>query len=251
MALLNTVMAIVAGLVIGSFMNVVAYRVPQGQSVVMPPSRCPACGTPLKPIELVLVLSYIGLKGKCRHCGKRISFAYPLVEVVTAFLFVLAVKQFGWSAELWVILPLLVLLVTVTHIDLRLHLIPDKITYPGMVYFGLVRLFYHPDPWWHYVLGFLIAGGLLLLIAIASRGGMGGGDIKLMAMAGLALGLQEALLGFFIGTIVGGMFAVILLILNKAGRKDAIAFGPFLAFGLCVTCLWGEEVWLWYSAISF
>lgn len=234
------------GLVIGSFMNVVAVRLPKGESIVGPRSHCLSCSTPLKPHELIPVVSYIVKGGRCSHCGSTIPPFYLVVEIVTACLFVLAFWRFGWSFELFAALPLLSILVVTAHIDLRHKLIPNKMTYPGMIYFALLRLLYHPDPWWHYVLGFFVAGGLLLFIAIISRGGMGGGDIKLMAMAGLAIGWRWALLAFVVATLIGGLCGLLLLLLRRAGRKDAIAFGPFLAIGIVVAYVWGESIWHWY-----
>lgn len=237
------------GLVIGSFLNVAAVRVPARESVITPRSRCSSCKTTLKPFELVPVISFFLLGGRCRYCGTSIPRFHPLVEAGTAILFVLAYHRFGWSSELLAALPLLSILVVITHTDIRLRLIPDKITFPGMIYFGILRLFVRTDPWWDYVLGFVIVGGLLLIIAIASRGGMGGGDIKLMAMAGLAIGWKWALLAFLIATLIGGLVGLALLLFKKAGRKDAIAFGPFLAVGIAVAYLWGEPIWHWYWTV--
>lgn len=237
------------GLVIGSFLNVVACRVPEGISIIRPRSRCPSCRMTLRPLDLIPVVSYIMLGGRCRYCGTSIASLYPLTEAGTAVLFVLAYDQFGISSELLIALPLFSILVVITHIDLRLKLIPDKMTFPGMVYFGLLRIFFHPDPWWDYVLGFFIAGGLLWIIAVVSRGGMGGGDIKLMAMTGLAIGWKWALLAFFIATLVGGLVGVTLLLSRRAGRKDAIPFGPFLAIGITLAYLWGDAIWSWYGTL--
>lgn len=236
----------VVGLVVGSFNNVVAYRVPAGESVVVPPSHCPVCATQLKASDLVPVLSFVVLGGRCRYCRAPIPFVYPLMEIATALLFVLAFWRFGWSGELGVALPLFALLTIVTHTDARLKRIPDAITIPGMVYFAFVRLLYHPLPWQDYVLGFFAAGGLLLLIAVTSRGGMGGGDIKLMALAGLALGWQQSLLAFALATLSGGVVGTFLLLTGKVDRKDTLAFGIFLAIGIVCAYVWGEQMWQSY-----
>lgn len=236
----------VAGLLIGSFLNVVALRLPAGESVITPRSHCPSCSASLRPYDLIPLVSFLMLLGRCRYCRQTISPVYPLVEAGTACLFVLAYWRFGMTAELFVAWPLFSLLVIVTHIDMRLKLIPNAITYPGMVYFGCVRLFYHTEPWWHYAAGFFIAGGLLLLIAVLSRGGIGGGDIKLMAMTGLAIGWKWALFAFTLASLIGGAVGVMLLVLKKAGRKDAIAFGPFLAIGIVLAYVWGPSIWTWY-----
>lgn len=234
------------GLVMGSFLNVVALRMPAGKSMITPRSHCTSCQTTLRPFELIPVISFLFLRGRCRYCGTRLALYYPLVEVGTAILYVLAYEQFGWSLELLTALPLLSILVAITHIDLRLKLIPDIITFPGMIYFAVLRLFYRTDPWWDYVLGFIVAGGLLLLIAVVSRGGMGGGDIKLMAMTGLAIGWKWALLAFLFATLIGGLVGLALLLFKMAGRKDAIAFGPYLAIGIAVSYVWGDAIWHWY-----
>lgn len=234
------------GLIAGSFLNVVALRVPAGESVLKPRSRCPGCLKTLTPLQLVPVASYLILRGRCRYCGTSLPLYYPLTEAGTAVLFVLAYGRWGWSLELLAALPLLSILVVITHTDLRLKLIPDKVTIPGMVYFCLLRLFVRSDPWWEYALGFVVAGGLLMLIAVLSRGGMGGGDIKLMAMAGLAIGWKYALFAFMMATLLGGLVGIGLLLLKRAGRRDAIAFGPFLAIGIAASYMWGDVLWHWY-----
>lgn len=249
MGLFDDIGMVLFGLVIGSFLNVVALRVPEGVSITKPRSRCPSCRMTLRPRDLIPVASFIMLGGRCRYCRMSITPFYPLTEVGTALLFVLAYHQLGISPELLIALPLLSILVVITHIDLRLQLIPDKITFPGMIYFVLIRTFYRLDPWWDYILGFFIAGGLLWLIAILSRGGMGGGDIKLMAMTGLAIGWKWALLAFFIATLVGGLVGAALLLSRRVGRKDAIPFGPFLAIGITLAYLWGDAIWSWYRAL--
>lgn len=234
------------GLIIGSFGHVVSLRIPRGESIVTPRSRCPLCLSTLRIRELIPIASYLILAGRCRHCQNKIPLSYPVIEIITAILFVLAFWQLGWTFELLVALPLFSILIIVTHIDIRSKIIPNKITYPGMAYFGIVRFFYHHEQWLDYILGFFIAGGLLFLIAVISRGGMGGGDIKLMAMAGLAIGWKWALLGFFIATFLGGAVSLVLLLSKKAERKDKIAFGPFLAIGIGVAYLWGEPIWQSY-----
>lgn len=243
------VFALVLGLAAGSFNTVLTVRVPVGQSIVIPSSHCPRCRTPLAVVDLIPVLSYLWLQGRCRRCRAPISPLYPLTEGTTSALYVLACHQFGWTTELWIAFPLLALLVPITLMDIKYQLIPNKLTYPALLYFSCVRLVYHPEGVWTYAASFIICGGLMYLISVLSRGGMGGGDVKLMAAAGVALGWKAALLALAFASFTGGLVAIALLLTKKATPKDAIPFGPFLAFGIACAYLWGDELLMRYSSI--
>jgi leader peptidase (prepilin peptidase) / N-methyltransferase len=234
------------GLVVGSFLNVVIARVPSGRSVVRPPSACPSCGASIRWYDNLPVLSWIWLRARCRNCRASISWRYPAVELVTAVLFLLAVRRFGATPDLALALLLLAALVAITGIDLDHQIIPDVITLPGIVIGAIVAVVLHPAAWLDTLLGILVGGGLFLVIILASRGGMGGGDMKLGAMMGAFLGWKLVLLAILLGVFTGGAVAIVLLATGAKSRKDPVPFGPFLALGGAVSLLWGPSILAWY-----
>lgn len=239
--------ALALGAVIGSFLNVVIVRLPRGESLVRPGSRCPACGTSIPWFDNVPVLSFLWLRGRCRACGQAISWRYPLVEASTAGLFGLAAWKLGPRLE--ALIPawaFLAALVAVTAIDLEHQLIPDVITLPG-IGAGFIASLANPSVGWlDALLGIGAGGGLIFLVILVSRGGMGGGDMKLCAMMGAFLGYKLALLAIFSGVVLGGFLAAVLLTTGLKRRKDPIPFGPFLALGGVIALFMGEEIVRWY-----
>ncbi|RXT14715.1 A24 family peptidase [Ammoniphilus sp. CFH 90114] len=229
-------------LILSSFLNVVAIRIPKGESISFPPSHCVKCSHRLRPLDLIPIASYVLLKGKCRYCKSPISIIYPLGEILTTSLLLFTYFQTGLSKELYVALPLVALLCTITISDLLYQIIPNKVNLFFFLYFSLLHFYYAPLPYTDYLLGILAGGGLLLLIALVSRGGMGGGDIKLMAVVGMAIGWKLTLLSFFIASLIGGIVGFILLVTKKVKRKDPIPFGPFLALGTLIAYFWGVEL---------
>ncbi|MEW9670847.1 A24 family peptidase [Ammoniphilus sp. 3BR4] len=229
-------------LFISSFLNVVAIRIPKGESIAFPPSHCVKCNHRLGPLDLVPILSYVFLKGKCRYCKARISPVYPLGEMFTTILLVFTYYKIGFSKELLVAIPLMMLLATITISDLLYKIIPNKVNLFFFVYFALLHLYYSPLSYIDYLMGILAGGGLLFLIAIVSRGGMGGGDIKLMAVVGMAIGWKLTLLSFFLASLIGGVIGVLLLVTKKVKRKEPIPFGPFLAIGIMLSYFWGGDI---------
>jgi leader peptidase (prepilin peptidase) / N-methyltransferase len=234
------------GLVIGSFLNVVIARLPEGRSVWRPRSACPGCGTPIAWYDNIPIVSFALLRGRCRACGMAISQRYPIVEAVTGVLFALAYVVLGPTPEFIVAVVLLAALVAITAIDLAHQIIPDVITLPGIVAGVIANLATGRVPWLESVLGIAVGGGIFFVIILASRGGMGGGDMKLGAMLGAFLGWKLGLLAILLGVLSGGVVALCLLIMRRKGRKEAIPFGPFLALGGAVTLLWGEPLLGWY-----
>lgn len=236
----------VYGLVFGSFYNVLGLRVPKGESIVNPPSHCPTCDRRLTLLDLVPVFSYVFLRGKCRGCGTKISPIYPMMELITGVLFAFAYLHFGWSWELAVALLFYSLLVVLTVSDLAYMLIPDKF----LLFFGiplvLLRIVEPLDPWWDSYLGAAIGFILLLLIAIISRGGMGGGDIKLFLVIGIVLGTVHSLVVLGLASVIGLIFGLISLRLTKNGRKTPIPFGPSIALAAVIVHLYGAELINWY-----
>lgn len=249
--MLNLILVFVLGSVVGSFLNVCIYRIPQKQSIVFPPSHCPDCNTKLKPADLIPVLSYLFYKGKCRYCGETISIQYPFIELLTGIVYLLLFIKFGYSVDFIFFVVLCTLLIIISGIDYEHKIIPDGIAlgilviaiiYKSITYFYL-RL---PVDWIGSLIGLLIGGGFLLLVALVSRGGMGGGDIKLMGVLGFWLGWKLTIVAMLISFITGALLSALLLLFKIKGRKDVIPFGPFIALAAFITILKGNKLLYWY-----
>jgi len=236
----------VLGLVIGSFLNVCIYRLPRGQSLFMPPSHCPACLTRIKPQDLIPVLSWVRLHGHCRDCHASISPRYAFVELLTSGLFVWSFLLFGLTAMLFKSLILASFLIVIIFIDMDYQLILDKVLL-CLAGAGLILNFWtaHVGLWEMFITG-LSAGGLFLFIAVLTRGGMGGGDIKFAAAVGIWLGAKLTVAALFIAFILGGVGGIMVLALKLKSRKDYIPFGPFIALGAWISFLYGTEIIAWY-----
>ena len=234
------------GLTLGSFYNVVGLSVPTNQSFTNRRSACPSCGRTLSPFELIPVVSYVMQGGKCRGCKARISPLYPVVELLTGILFATAPLLLGWTSELWVAWALISLLMIIFVSDIAYMLIPDKILLFFAVVFLFLRVFYPLSPWWDSLLGAAVGFGLLLLIAVVSKGGMGGGDIKLFGVLGFALGVKLVLLSFLFATFYGAFFGIIGILTGMVKKKTAIPFGPYIVFGILTAYFWGESILQWY-----
>lgn len=235
------------GLVIGSFLNVVIARLPERRSLWAPGSACPGCGNAIAWHDNVPLVSFFALRGRCRACAAPISWRYPLVEALTAALFALAWIVRGDSLVDFVIAAgLLATLVAVAAIDLRYQIIPDAITLPGILAGFVASLASQRVSWIESAGGIMLGAGLFVAVIVLSRGGMGGGDLKLGAMLGAFLGWKALVVALFAAVVLGGLFAVALLLLGKVARKDAIPFGPFLAVGGALALLWGDALVAWY-----
>jgi leader peptidase (prepilin peptidase)/N-methyltransferase len=232
-----------AGLLIGSFLNVVAWRVPRGESLVHPGSACPACGTPIKPYDNVPVLSWLLLRGRCRRCDARISARYPLVELATAALYVAVVLGRDGALDIALGLLLVTALVPITLIDLDLRIIPNAITLPASVAAIAAAVILDPGFVPEQLVAGAAAGGFFLLAALLHPRGMGMGDVKLAAMLGLYLGRAVAPAVFI--ALIAGVLVGALVIAHKGaaeGRKTAVPFGPFLALGGIVALFAGSAL---------
>ena len=241
------VLAGVFGLLLGSFLNVVAYRLPRGESLAFPASHCPSCETPIKPWDNVPVLSWLWLKGRCRACRGSISARYPVVEAATAALLVAVVLAKGADRDAWLGLAFVLLLVPVTLIDLDHRIIPNKLMLLGTVVSVGIILATDPDSLVEHGIAAAGAGGFLLVAALAYPAGMGMGDVKLAAVMGLFLGRSVGpamLVALVAGSVVGA--AIIARKGAKEGRKTAIPFGPYLAFGGLVGLFAGDAIVEWY-----
>jgi leader peptidase (prepilin peptidase)/N-methyltransferase len=227
----------------GSFLNVVIWRVPRGESIVSPPSHCPRCGERIKARDNIPIVSWLLLRGRCRNCGEPISARYPLVEALVAVLFaaITAVNGVDWDLA-WQ-LPLAAVLVAVAAIDLDLHIIPNKIVYPAAVWGIISALLIRTGDVPELLAWGAGAGLFFLLAALAYPAGMGMGDVKLAGVMGLYLGssvLPALLVAFLSGTIVG--IAVMARHGVADGRKKGVPFGPFLALGGIVALLVGPDL---------
>ncbi len=238
MALIITII----GFIIGSFLNVCIYRIPKGETVVYNSSHCPHCNTNLEALDLIPILSYIFLKGKCRYCGAGIKMRYPLVELLTGGIFFLTYRYIGFDIILMKYLVFFSLLIVVTFIDLDHQIIPNKLVLVILIWGGIWQVFQPEISWYVALCGALLGGGLLLLAAIISRGGMGGGDIKLMFAAGFILGIANTALALFLSFLAGSIIGIALIVLRIKGRKDPIPFGPFLSLGILIAALWGYGI---------
>ncbi|MDG5470953.1 prepilin peptidase [Jeotgalibacillus sp. ET6] len=230
------------GTILGSFYNVVGLRLPEKKSIVFPGSSCPKCQHQLKWFELIPVLSYLFLKGSCSKCRSRISVLYPAMEMLTGILFAYAFWVHQFSLEFAAAILFISLLVIITVSDLAYMIIPDKI----LLFFGTallaVRVVEPLSPWWNAYLGAGVGFTLLLLIAIVSKGGMGGGDIKLYAVIGLVLGVKLTLLSFFLATFIGTIAGIAGIVWKSKNRKEPVPFGPSIAAASIITYFWGQDL---------
>ncbi len=247
------------GLSVGSFLNVLIYRLPRGLSLVRPPSRCPSCGRRLGVLELIPVLGYLFIKGRCLQCRQPVSPRYPLVELATACLFTAVYHRFGFSLAGLGYLLLLSLLLAVALIDLDHRIIPNSLVLAGLIA-GLIlqlpaagaRWFDLPSrlapaiPLTDALAGLTLGGGLLLIIILVSRGGMGAGDMKLMAMIGFYVGLRGTAVVMMLGFMLGAITGLVLIAARRLTRKDAVPFGPFLSLAALIEIFWGPLLWDWY-----
>jgi leader peptidase (prepilin peptidase) / N-methyltransferase len=233
----------VLGAIAGSFLNVVTYRLPRHESLVMPASHCTRCGTPVKPYDNIPILSFLLLRGHCRSCGASISVRYPLVEALTAALCVGAVLAHSSAAGIALSVGLILIMVPAALIDLEYRIIPNRLTALGAVAALVIGLALDPAGEPERLIAGAAAGGFLLLAALAYPGGMGMGDVKLAAVMGLFLGRTVAaaiLIALLAGVLVGAV-----IIARKGaqeGRKTAIPFGPFLALGAVLAVYVGEPL---------
>jgi leader peptidase (prepilin peptidase) / N-methyltransferase len=248
-ALQVTVLSLL-GLSVGSFLNVCVHRLPRRQSLVRPGSRCPHCGYVLRWYDNIPVVSYLLLRGRCRACRESIAIRYPALELATLVLFLVHGAVFGWSALLVVRLLFACAMVVLFAIDLEHHLLPDVITLPGIVA-GLLFSIVLPPGIVDSLLGVLVGGGVLWLIGEAyyrysGQEGMGGGDVKMLAMIGAFLGWKLVLVTLVLSSVAGSLIGVVVIAVKRGGMKYALPYGTFLALGALAASLVGERLVSWY-----
>lgn len=237
------------GLAVASFLNLCIDRLPEGRSIISPPSHCEACGHRLAPFDLLPVLSYLWLRGRCRYCAAPIPFRTLAVELGTALLFALLWHLHDSALQLALATLYTLFLIIISVVDLERGRILNRLVYPGLA-LGLLAAPFVPQ---HYLLellgGGLVGFGLLFLIAVAYPGGMGMGDVKLAAFIGLMVGFPGILVALFLSFVAGGIAAASLMLAGLKGRRDPIPFGPFLVMGGIVSMLYGETILTWTARL--
>jgi len=249
------VLAFCFGAVIGSFLNVCIWRLPAGQSIVYPPSRCPQCGARVRNVDNIPLVSYAILRGRCRACRNPISMRYPLVEALTGGMFVLLLLRFGPVPMVAAYALLVAALIVITFIDLDHQIIPDAISLPGIAVGLALSLVGYGPPFVDSAIGVLLGGGLLYAVAVgyaalAGREGMGGGDIKLLAMIGAFLGWSNVLVTLILGSFVGALVGIAVIAVSGGDRHLPIPFGPFLALGATCALFFGDPLIHWYLNLA-
>ena len=247
--ILITLFTFLYGLLIGSFLNVCIYRIPLEETVVKGRSYCPSCHSLIPWYCNVPLFSYLFLRGRCKDCKNPISPLYPAVELLNGLLYVVILQIYGLSIPALFMAILFSILIIITFIDLKHQIIPD-----GLVLILLItgilhsayQIFMLDSPWHLWVIGFFAASLPLFILALIYPDGMGGGDIKLMAVSGLFLGWNLILLSLFIGALLGSIVSLFIILRKKGTRKTALPFGPMLAMGIIACSLWGNQLLTWY-----
>lgn len=247
--------AFVLGAVVGSFLNVCICRMPKDESVAFPPSHCPVCSCTIRWYDNVPLISYLVLRGRCRGCGTRISPQYPVVELLNGLLTLALFLRFGPTFTFLVFFLFTSALVVITFIDLEHQIIPDEISLSGIVLGFLFSFFLPGHTWLDSLAGILLGGGSLLLVAygyhwLTGKEGMGGGDIKLLAMMGAFLGWKSVPFIIFASSLVGSVVGITLMMVQKKDSKLAIPFGPYLAFAAILYIFYGRQLIHWYLTLG-
>jgi leader peptidase (prepilin peptidase)/N-methyltransferase len=235
------VFSVMFGLVLGSFLNVVVYRLPRHESLVRPGSHCPSCGTGIHWYDNVPILSWLILKGRCRACGAAISPRYLVVEATTGVLFGLAAWRFGMEWPLLVSWAFIAAMIAVAFIDYDHMIIPNKIVLPGALIGLGASVALDPSRWWVYLVSSVVAAAFIFALVMLWPGGMGPGDIKMSLFMGAVLG-TTVIVGLFLAFLSGSAVGVYMMIVRKRSRKTKIPFGPFLAFGAVVAMFCGQTI---------
>lgn len=243
---LLSIFAVIVGAALGSFLNVCIYRIAAGKSIVFPSSFCPNCGHPIRLYDNIPVISYLILRGRCRDCSEKISLRYPVVELITALLALLLFREYGLSLQFLSAFLFTCALIIIAFIDIEHRIIPDVITLPGIVLFFVLAVFLMDVPFLDSIFGILIGGGCLYLIAVVyqlirKRDGMGGGDIKLLAMIGAFWGWKSLLFVLLVSSLLGAIVGVSVMIYKGKDMKYAVPFGPFLSTAAVAYIFFGEN----------
>lgn len=246
MTLLVSVYMFALGLILGSFYNVVGLRLAVKEPLHYPPSHCMHCQHRLTPLDLIPVISYLFLRGRCRYCRTSISWLYPVIECVTACLFVFAYDTSSNLSQLIISLILISMLIILSVSDSHYYLVPDRLLVCFAVVWLVLNVILSFRPWLDGLLGAVIAFVLLYLLAVASRGGMGGGDIKLLTLLGFVLGVKGILLSMCLASLLGVIVMGTVYISRGWPRKRRLPFVPFIMLGVLLTFFVGDGIWQWY-----
>lgn len=254
MEAIDLVFVILFGLIWGSFLNVVIYRLPAGKSLLRPRSSCPQCGRPIKPYDNIPLLSYLWLGGRCRSCRKRIPLVYPLVELLTAGCLLILYLTFGLTLHFFACGLFASSLIILGFIDFFHQVLPDAITLPGLALALVYSFFREGLKWTQALLGAAVGGGAILLIygvyyLLRKREGMGLGDVTMMLMVGAFLGWRPAVLTLLLAAFSGALVGLALILAGKKGLQQALPFGSFLAPAAFAALLWGERLMAWYLSL--
>ena len=242
----EAVLAALAGMCIFSFLNVVIYRVPRHMNFITGRSHCTRCGHALSGLDMIPVVSWLCLRGKCRYCKAPVSARYTVVELLGGMLALLSVYQYGFQWKALTVFAFFAVLTAVAFVDADTMEIPDGFVIAAALV-GVISIFVFPEiSLVSRLIGIVCVSGPMLLLAMLIAGGFGGGDIKLMAACGIFMGWKISLLAMFFAALAGGAYGVILMARKKAGRKSQFAFGPFLCVGMAAAFLWGEKILNWY-----
>ncbi len=248
------ILAFVFGTCIGSFLNVCIYRIPAAMSIVHPGSSCPRCKTMIPFYDNIPIVSYLLLMGRCRSCGLPIAIRYPMVELLTGLFALACSLSFGPTLHGLVVFAFIATLIVVTFIDLDHRIIPDTISLPGIPIFFLGSLAVPTVTWQSSAMGILVGGGSLFAVAwgyqrLTGREGMGGGDIKLLAMIGAVVGWQGVLFTIFAASAIGTLIGVLAMVRSGKGMRLAVPFGPFLSAGAVIYLFFGAKLIFWYFSL--
>jgi len=242
------VLSFLFGLVVGSFLNVVIYRLPRHESLVRPGSHCPGCDTPIHWYDNVPLVSWLVLHGRCRECKARISYRYPSVEAVTGVGFVLAVWRFDVSWPLLVAWAFIAAMIAIAFIDYDRMIIPNRIVLPGTVIGLAASIAIDPSRWWVYLVTSAGAAAFMFALVMLWPGGMGPGDVKMALFMGAVLGVS-VIVGLFAAFLFGSIAGVFMMVALKRSRKSKIPFGPYLAMGSVLALFLGEQIITAYMSL--
>ncbi len=249
-----SIWVVLVGLALGSFLNVVIYRLPRSESLVKPGSRCPSCKKPIAWYDNIPIVSYFLLRGKCRHCGNRISWRYPVVEAITALVLSALFAVHGLTPLFFVYSVLVLFLIPIAFIDLQTGLIPNALTFSGFILGVILAFGLQFENWKSLLIGAVVGGAILLFFGILGRWifrreSIGMGDVKLLVLIGVYMGFPEVVYSLFLGVFVAGLFILIGMLMKKIRLHDTVPFGPFIAIGTVVYMCFGNVLLSWYLGL--
>lgn len=251
-----TIIIFILGTIVGSFLNVFIYRIPRKEGLTFPSFHCSKCFKPLKWYELIPILSFFIQGGKCRYCKERVTLQYPFVEILNGFTYLTLYNYFGVGLQFVFYAIIIDILIIISFIDYNFRIIPSKLNILLLISTFIYKLFqfllYDISPYFlNSIIGLIASSGIFLLLFIISKGGVGGGDIKLMGVLGFILGAELSFLNMFLSFFIGAIASILLIVLKIKRRKDSIPFAPFISIAFMITILWGRDIIYWYFTTLF